>query len=185
MGWGWFWAALALLVLPLDWVAAALAAAAVHELGHCLAVWALGGKTDALTFHFGGAIIQAWGLGVPGAIAATLAGPLLGLLPVLFFRVIPRTAVCALAQSLYNLLPICPLDGGRALKLLLNCCCPDRAERVLFLTERTTLLLLVCLGVAGLLWFSWGILPLLTVFPVLKEKFLANRETTRYNMADH
>ena len=50
-------------------------------------------------------------------------------------EVLPRVAVCAAVQGFYNLLPIEPLDGGRALRLCLEHWCPHRAEKIMTLVR--------------------------------------------------
>ena len=52
-GWGCVALALTLLVLPLPWVAAAVLAAAVHELCHYLAIAALGGQVGRIAVGSG------------------------------------------------------------------------------------------------------------------------------------
>ena len=115
--------AAALLLLPWGWVGAFLAAAAVHELGHVLAVRIFGGKIVEMTLGLHGAQIRTTPMDPKFQLPAILAGPIFGLLPVLLWEKCPRLAFCATLLSAWNLLPIYPLDGGRALRLLLrrNC----------------------------------------------------------------
>ena len=66
---------------------------------------------------------------------AVLAGPAGSLLLLSLYRVLPRVAVCAAVQGFYNLLPIEPLDGGRALRLCLEHWCQHRAEKIMTLAR--------------------------------------------------
>ena len=110
--------ALGILLLPLDWLLAAILAAVVHELCHMLAIWFCGGRVEYLRLGIGGAQIGMTILSPWQEALCALAGPLGGILLVLFGRLLPRFAVCAFLQSTYNLLPLYPLDGGRALRCL-------------------------------------------------------------------
>ena len=105
-----------LMLLPLQWCLAMLLAALFHELCHVLAVRLLGGEFRSMHIRFGGAVIETGALTPGRALLCCLAGPLGGMCLVLLAGFIPRIAVCALVQTCFNLLPICPLDGGRAIK---------------------------------------------------------------------
>lgn len=109
------WIAIMILTLPLQWLAAAACAAAVHEGCHCLAIRLCGGKAAV-------GELRAWNAGIPlpymgrfRELLCALAGPMGGLLLLFLLPFWPAVAYCGCAQSLYNLLPIYPLDGGRAL----------------------------------------------------------------------
>ncbi len=122
---GGFWLVLALMVLlfPVRFLAGVLIAAAVHELGHILAIRLTGGHIRKLALHAAGARILTDPM-TPGREAlCALAGPMAGALTVLAWRVFPEPAVAGLVQTVFNLLPVYPLDGGRAVR---NICCKIR-----------------------------------------------------------
>lgn len=122
--------AAAVLLSDVRWVAAAVTAAAVHELGHFLALWLMEKQIIGFQADLGGAVIRTETLQPGEELLCALAGPGAGLLLTLFLRWIPRTAFCGLVQSLFNLLPLYPLDGGRAFRALRNICCKDAPKGV-------------------------------------------------------
>lgn len=110
--------AFALLIVPLNWFLSAIVAAAVHEWFHYTAVRLCGGKINSLRIGGRGAVMDAVDLTPGKMLVCVLAGPLGALLLLFLARWFPRIAICAAFQSAYNLLPLEPLDGGRALR----CC---------------------------------------------------------------
>ena len=112
-------AAMCVLMLPLRWLVAAFLAAAFHELCHILAVILCGGRVQSLKIGGRGAVISAGRMSTAKNIYCILSGPMGSLLLLLFAPWIPRIAICGLFQGLFNLLPIYPLDGGRALRCIL------------------------------------------------------------------
>ncbi len=128
------------LILPLRWLLAAIIAAAVHELGHYFAVCLLGGKIRNIRFGMTGAVMEATNLSVYSEILCIMAGPLAGLLLSISIRIFPAIALCAIVQSAYNLLPIYPLDGGKALRCIILIF--GGTERCFRYIEYITLLLL-------------------------------------------
>ncbi len=162
--------ALAVLILPLQWVGAMVFAAFFHELGHYLAIWCCGGRFEKLTVGLGGAVMSVRGMRIKQELLCTLAGPAFGVLLFLFVRWIPRIALCAGFQTLFNLLPIYPLDGGRILRCMLQTRLPE--EKVMRMTavfEKWFMALSFLLGAYGCFALHLGLVPLL--IPLLLMRF--------------
>lgn len=126
-----FWAVFCLLdtqnILPVFALAAML-----HELGHAAAIACLGGSIRCVRLHAAGAVImQGTPLSGGRECVIALAGPATGLLAAVVFAYFrqPLEAGANLVLSLFNLLPIVPLDGGMAVRSLLGLL-PPAAARV-------------------------------------------------------
>lgn len=114
----------------------ALAACVLHELGHVAAVSLLGGGVKQLRLTAVGAELVLDGekpLSYAREALAALAGPGASLLTAVLAAAGGRLLLAGLSlgQGLFNLLPVLPLDGGRALGLLLTGGLGERAEKVL------------------------------------------------------
>jgi len=120
---GGFWLLAAWFTLVNGWqlLAVILSAAALHELGHLLVLRLLGARVRELRVSVFGAelMTSAARLSYPGEIAAVLAGPAVNLLCALVLGGAHAwvAAGAHLSLCLFNLLPVRPLDGGRALYL--------------------------------------------------------------------
>lgn len=155
--------ALMLLVLPLRWLLACLLAATFHELCHWVAIRLCHGYVVGLRVGEGGATMETLPMDRGKEVICALAGPLGGLLLLLFARYIPRTAICALVQSAYNLLPLFPLDGGRALRGVLSILLPPKhAQRACAIVESVVRGVLLAMGLCGTFLWHLGFLPLFT-----------------------
>ena len=126
---GGFWPVLGLMVLlfPVRFLAGVLLAAFIHELGHILAVKLSGGRVLAIRLRSCGARIEASPLPPGRAALCALAGPAAGALTIFAYKTFPELALAGLVQTVFNLLPVYPLDGGRALR---NICCKIRDFRI-------------------------------------------------------
>ena len=152
--------ALFLLLLPLRWVAALVIAMTVHELSHYLAVRLCGGKIRRIHAGLNGMRMEVEALPPWQELLCALAGPAGGFLLLLFVRLLPRTAICAAFQSLFNLLPVYPLDGGRAMRCCGELLLPGRAEGVCKAVEILCLAAILYLGCYGTFVLKLGLLPL-------------------------
>lgn len=117
-----------------------LSAAAVHELGHAAVLRAFDAPATAFRLSpFGAAMrTDSAGLSYPKELAAVLAGPAANLLCGGLLAILARKSLLPYSPAgahfvlgIFNLLPVRPLDGGRALDLLLSWLLgPNLAERV-------------------------------------------------------
>lgn len=116
-----FWAVFCLLdsegVLPI-FVGAAL----VHEVGHILAIYACGGQVEYVKLSACGAVLQQnRSLGYWSDCAIALAGPAAGMAAALILSAAGCTTAAGanVLLSVFNCLPLLPLDGGCAISVLL------------------------------------------------------------------
>ena len=151
--------AISLLLLPLQWFFAAIIAACIHETCHLLAIRLVRGKLDFVSLGIHGAAITVDDLSLPKECFCALAGPAGGLFLLLFARWIPRIAICAAIQSLYNLLPLYPLDGGRALRCVSMMISPKWGEKVCVLIENICLIGICAIAVYACLRLKLGLFP--------------------------
>jgi len=140
-----------------------LGAAAVHEMGHCLALWSCGGRVRCLRLSVFGAVMETdcRRLSYGKEIAALLAGPAANLVGA-FTAAGLRTewgdvfTGANLALCLFNLLPVRPLDGGRVLELLCACLWSEEAGEWAARVSGLCISLLMCLLLSLLVWRTGG-----------------------------
>lgn len=89
-----------------------------------------------------------------------LAGPAGSFFLLLLDDFIPKTAICGLVQGIFNLLPLYPLDGGRALYCLCKMIFPEaQADRICSMVKKCILCLIMCAGIFGSILKKLGFLP--------------------------
>jgi len=171
---------LSVLLLPVRLVVAWSAAAAIHEMGHVLALMLMRIPIRVLTIDYQGAQIKTGHMSKSAELICALAGPCFGLMCLLFANITPYLAICGFIQSVYNLLPFHSHDGERVLRTAL----------LLILPGQTAVMILKCVSISVAVFLSamgmylWIVCDLgfsvflLLAFPVLKslwQKYLANR----------
>lgn len=125
----------------------------VHELSHILALRLLGMEVRGLRLEPQGLCIRYAGVCPDWKhAAASLSGPAGGLLYALLARRstaewLSLSADVSLLLSLFNLLPLMPLDGGRAFLVLCRAALGEAGERLFFRVSRVLLALLLAFGV--------------------------------------
>lgn len=158
----YFFAAVMILLVPLRWLLAAAVSVAVHELFHLAAIRLFGNRIYCVRVGFDGTRIHTQLMPLWQELVCALAGPLGGLLLLLLARWFPLTALCSGFHSLYNLLPVYPQDGGRALRCGAQLLLPDKwANTVCWVAEYTCLAGVGLLGIYGTFILRAGIFPLL------------------------
>ena len=175
--------AFSLLVLPLRWILAALIAAIVHEAFHALAVYLCGGKLCTLVVGKEGAVMVASPMSCTRDFLCTMAGPLGSALMILTFPWMPRVAFCSAVHCMYNLLPIYPLDGGRALRCMIGRLSYVQQHKVCRCTENICFGLLFAAAAYLAFWKDLGLTPLILTLILLIRTKSANPPCKKGNLA--
>lgn len=141
---GFVGGALLLLVLPLRWILAAGLAAAIHELGHYLAIRLCGGKVYRIRIGVGRTVMEAEPLQPVRELICAAAGPLGSFSLLLVAKYVPAAALCGLIQGLFNLLPLFPMDGGRIVRCMIESIFPLNADKIIDYIQNWLFLLIMC-----------------------------------------
>ena len=143
-----------LFLIPFPWLLSWLIAIVFHEFCHWMAVRAFGGSVYQLEIGIGGATMQCSNMNDRSRLFSILCGPFGGGLLVIFSRWMPRIAICSLFLSIYNLIPILPLDGGNALYIIL------KRKNVFYYTQKFVLLFLSFVAMYCGIFLNLGVLPI-------------------------
>lgn len=153
--------AIAFLTVPFPWVIGWIVAVLSHEFSHCVALFLCGIPIKGIYMGNGGARIQTHSLSHWQTILCSLAGPAGGFALLLIRDIFPQAVLCSLILSGYNLLPVFPLDGGRALRSLACLLLPAHcAEMVCFFFEMIVFLTVIVLGIVMTFQWNLGMIPL-------------------------
>lgn len=124
----------------------------LHEMGHIIALIAVGGKIDRITLSFYGlALKYNCQLSNIKELIVIMLGPVVNLV----FYIIFKDDI-NLILFVLNILPIYPLDGGRIIKILL--------PRVSKLISIITLILLICFSLYIIIVYHSFSLILISVY---------------------
>ena len=133
---------LLLVSLPMGWVISLLTAVALHECCHILALKLYDVKIGCVKLYASGAYISVRDLTPLEQIVCAAAGPLGGLCAAVAFHYLPRFALCAFFQSIFNLIPFVPFDGGRIL-LAFTALLPKKIATVVVVSVRLAAIILL------------------------------------------
>ena len=173
--------AASVLLIPLRLVLAFMIAITVHELGHYLALKFMNVKIYALTVGTDGVLIDTEPMDRSKELLTTAAGPVFGLLPLLFYRQIPLVALFACLQTVYNLLPIYPHDGGRIIACI---CSGSKAGAVIqTLLRYATYFVLCFLSFSCTFVLGLGIVPIVAVFVFIIKNLGRKTPCNQYQTA--
>lgn len=150
----------AFMFVPVQWLGAWILSLTIHELCHIAALYVCGGNITGIHIGCSGVILKAQPLPPEKEAFCAYAGPLGALILLLVAAYMPRTAICTLVFSAYNLLPIFPLDGGRGLLCILEkYLSEDVAGRVLRYVENSVLVGIVLVLLYSVIKLGLGVLP--------------------------
>ena len=179
----WILLSVSLIFIPIPWILSWLVAASIHEIFHIITLRISG-------YSFRRLNIGAYGAGIEADLESNLkmalcalAGPISGFFLLPFIHIIPRVVICGLLQSLCNLIPIYPLDGGRIITgIIFTLFKKETATKIGAIIEksvRITIFATVCYGVIR---FKLGIFPRFILYILFAKKYLANHDQGQYNI---
>lgn len=116
----YLWLAAVFLIIPFRWVLGWIGAVLIHELGHCFMLKLLKCPVQKIEIAMSGMRIHTLPMLGYEEILCAAAGPAAGILLVLTYPWAPALAICAFFQTVFNMFPVYPFDGGRIWRILLT-----------------------------------------------------------------
>lgn len=154
--------AAACLLFPIKWLAAWLAAVCVHEMCHILMLRILGYSVKSIAVGPAGAVIETGPMPAYKELLCAVAGPVGSFSLLLLSRWMPLVAICGFVQGGYNLIPLHPMDGGRALRSVIGMIFDEiLTERIMSVISWVVMIAFIALGLYCLVFLSLGALPFL------------------------
>ncbi len=152
----------ALLIIPFPWVLAVLCSVLIHELCHIAAARLMGKQIFLISVGSSGAEILTDMMNDTEELIVSLAGPASCLIALFLARHFPRFAVCSVIHTVYNLLPLYPLDGGRAFRCITRLLLPQNtAKQLSRIVESICIFILVLAFLGVAVFLRIGFLPIL------------------------
>ncbi len=156
-----------LFLIPVRWIVGWLIAIVFHEFCHWIAVKLCGGNVQSLIISLGGAEMRCSNMTNGCRLLCILCGPVGGMFLILLRSCFPEIALCSFALSIYNLIPLLPLDGGHALRVLI------KSQNVFFIMEKFVIMFLSIIALYSSFMLRLGVLPLAVVVGL----WIKNRKT--------
>lgn len=180
----YIFAAVSFLLVPVKWLAAWLFAALLHELSHIAMLKLLRCQILSVKIGASGAVIESDCDAQWKKLLCIMAGPIAGFALALLLHIMPRVALCGVIQSLYNLLPLSSLDGGRTLESIAHMVFPRKAaDKIVETVQYVVIAALTLAALYGTFFLKLGAVPIVLVGIVLfkNKKSLANKGVNEYN----
>lgn len=157
--------ALLILLIPLRWLVAAVVSIVAHELFHIGTMRCFGHRIRSIHIGIDGTRIQMPQMPLWQELLCALSGPFGGIVLLCFGRWFPILALCSGFHTLYNLLPVYPQDGGRALRCGAQLLLPERwANLCCVVVENLCFVGIGAIGIYGTFIVNAGLFPLLFAF---------------------
>lgn len=167
---GCIFGALTILVLPNKLLVAMLIAAFVHECWHMAALHLCRIPVWKIHIGIGSVEIQCGTMSDLEEFLCALAGPAGSLLCIMFLLRFPLFALCAMAQGVFNLLPVYPLDGGRMLCCIAHRITPKHYRTVCMCGTHLTAVGVISLCMMGYFKTKLNLFLILPLFFLFKTK---------------